>query len=74
MYIQPSDHKQAADWLPFLLASTLPYRVEYHRALGPCRPSMLSLRAPYASLFSFIYSLMVVAGVGGPACTSVVYV
>jgi hypothetical protein len=55
--------------LPFLLASTLPYWVEYHRALRPCSPNTLPLRAPYASLFFIISSLMVVAGVGGPAVT-----
>ena len=65
---------KAADWLPFLSAVTLPYWVEYHRALGPCSLTILSLRAPYASLFFIISSLMVVAGVGGPACSSVVYV
>ena len=65
---------KAADRLPFLLAGTLPYWVEYDRALGPCTPSILSLRAPYASLFFYYSSLMVVAGVGGPACYSLVYV
>ena len=49
--------------LPFLLAGTLPYWVEYDRAHGPCMPITDPLRAPYSSLFSSIFPLL--GGGGG---------
>ena len=72
MYIQPRDYKQAAESAAFFIGPwpTVLGTVLYldQQGLQALIPSTLCLLALSVFSLTLIFSLMVVAGVGGPAC------